>query len=115
MAVEDSQCRRYGGYGEAIYTLPGVNDGNAVIDDHITTLDGAVGDQREERVALLESDGPVDEVQLMVLSVNRTPSCKWEVIRQGSPAQAQQGRHRGQPRQPPGGAGCNVLVSGYAI
>lgn len=65
MAVEAGQYWDMMRHQETIYTLPGVNDGNAVINDHITTVDGAVGDQGEERVALLESDGPVNEVQLM--------------------------------------------------
>lgn len=55
--------------GQKLHTLPGVNNGNTVINDHITTLDRAVGDQREVGVALLESDGPVDKVQL-IWSVN---------------------------------------------
>lgn len=49
-------------------TLPGVDDGNTVIEDHITTLHRAVGDEREVRLALLESDGPVNKVELSPLA-----------------------------------------------
>jgi hypothetical protein len=45
-------------------TLPGINDGNIVIDDHITTINSAVGDEREVRLALLECDRPVDKIKL---------------------------------------------------
>lgn len=48
----------------SLLTLPGVNDGNTVINDHITALNSAVGDKREVRLALLESDRPVDKVKL---------------------------------------------------
>jgi hypothetical protein len=53
-------------------TLPGVDDGNAVIDDHITTINRAVGNKGEVRLALLESDGPVDKVELSRLVVARS-------------------------------------------
>lgn len=53
-------------------TLPGVNDGNIIVNDHIAALDVAVSDQREVGLALLESYGPVDEVQLMFRQPTKT-------------------------------------------
>lgn len=47
-------------------TLPGVDNGDTVVDDHVTTLDGAALDQREVGLALLESNGPVDQVEVQV-------------------------------------------------
>ena len=54
-------------------TLPGVNDGNTVINDHITAINSAVSDKGEVRLALLESDRPVDKVKLS-LSVAVRPN-----------------------------------------
>lgn len=45
-------------------TLPGVHNGNTIINDHITALDGAVGNEGEVGLALLEGNGPVNKVEL---------------------------------------------------
>jgi hypothetical protein len=49
---------------QGLLTLPCVNDGNTVVNDHITTLNGAALNEGEVRLALLESDGPVNQVEL---------------------------------------------------
>jgi hypothetical protein len=48
----------------SLLTLPGINDGNTVINDHITTLNSAVGDKGKVRLALLECDRPVNKIKL---------------------------------------------------
>lgn len=50
-------------------TLPGVDNGHAIVNDHIATLNGAVGDQREVIIALEERDGPVHQVQVQVVEL----------------------------------------------
>lgn len=50
--------------GELGHGLPGVNDGNAVVDDAVATRDSAALNEREVLVAGLEGNGPVDEVEL---------------------------------------------------
>lgn len=52
------------GLGQLGHGLPGVDDGDAVLDVDVAALDGAVGFQGEVVVAALEGDGPVDEVEL---------------------------------------------------
>jgi hypothetical protein len=47
-----------------LLTLPGVNNRNTIVNDHIATLDGAALNEGEVRLALLESNGPVDQVEL---------------------------------------------------
>lgn len=88
-------------------TLPGVDNGNIVIDDNVTTLDIAAGNQREVALALLESDGPVHKVKL-VSSVNCSLYCDGRYIRQGSQAQARRDTRQERTRQPRGGAGCST-------
>ena len=45
-------------------TLPGVDDGNVVLDNSVSTLNGATLDKREEDITSLEGNGPVHEVKL---------------------------------------------------
>lgn len=49
--------------------LPGVHNRNAIVNDHIATLDGAVGNEWEVRIALLEGNGPVNKVKLGLLAI----------------------------------------------
>ena len=53
--------------GELGHGLPGVNDGDAVVNVAVTALDVAAGLEGEELAAGLEGDGPVDEVELLFL------------------------------------------------
>lgn len=50
-------------------TLPGVNNRDTVVNDHITTLDRAALNQGEVGFTLLESHGPVNEVQVQVFEL----------------------------------------------
>lgn len=52
-----------------VLTLPSVDNGDTIVDNHITTLDRAALDQGEVRFALLESDGPVNKVQVQVFEL----------------------------------------------
>lgn len=47
-----------------ILTLPGVHNGNLVVDNNIAALDGAAFNTGEIRVSLLECHGPVNQVEL---------------------------------------------------
>lgn len=49
-------------------TLPGIDNRNIIVNDDITTLNSAVGNEREVVVTLLECNGPVDEVELSLLA-----------------------------------------------
>lgn len=53
--------------GELGHGLPGVNDGDAVVDNAVAAGDSAALDEREVLVAGLEGNGPVDEVELLFL------------------------------------------------
>ena len=50
--------------GELGHGLPGVDDGDVVVDHDITALNGAVLDEGEQLGAGGEGNGPVDEVEL---------------------------------------------------
>ena len=85
-------------------TLPSINDRDTIVNDDIATLHGAIGNQGEVRVALLECDGPVDKVELCLLVMPQLYQGLAN-IHQGSPAQAQQGKHLEKPPQLRDGAG----------
>lgn len=85
-------------------TLPGVDNRDAVVNDHITTLNGAIGNEWEVRIALLEGNRPVNKVKLGLSAIARD-LLNEITIRQDNPTQVQQGKHPKRPRQPPGGAG----------
>jgi hypothetical protein len=53
--------------GKLSHGLPGVDNGNVVLDFDIAPVDGAVLDEREVLVAGLEGNGPVYEVQVEVI------------------------------------------------
>lgn len=55
--------------------LPGVHNRNTIVNDHITTLDGAVGNEWEVRIALLEGNGPVNKVKLGLSAIAH--DCHW--------------------------------------
>jgi hypothetical protein len=57
------------GLGELGHGLPGVDDGDAVVNVAVTALDVAAGLEGEELLAGLEGDGPVDEVQVEVVEL----------------------------------------------
>lgn len=88
-------------------TLPGIDNRNIIVNDDITTLNIAVGDEGEVAVTLLECNGPVDEVELSLLA---NVLCKTHVfhIHQGTLAPAQQGSHPERPQQLQDGAGCST-------
>lgn len=57
------------GLGELGHGLPGVDDGDVVHNEDIAAFGIALGLQREEVVASLEGDGPVDEVKVEVFEL----------------------------------------------
>lgn len=57
------------GLGELGHGLPGVDDGDVVHDEDIAAFGIALGLHREEVVASLEGDGPVDEVKVEVFEL----------------------------------------------
>lgn len=57
------------GLGELGHGLPGVDNGDVVHDEDITAGSIALGLHREEVVAGLEGDGPVDEVKVEVFEL----------------------------------------------
>lgn len=50
-------------------TLPGVDNGDTIINNNITTLNIAALNQREVGLALLESNGPVNKVEIKVVEL----------------------------------------------
>jgi len=75
MAIDGESVSPYNCHGihpMGLLTLPGVDDGDTVINNHITTVDGAVSNKGEVVIALLESDGPVDKVELTLLVVTQS-------------------------------------------
>lgn len=47
-----------------LLTLPGVHNRDTIVNDHIATLDSAVGNEWEVRITLLEGNRPVNKVKL---------------------------------------------------
>lgn len=47
-----------------LLTLPGVHNRDTIVNDHVTTLDSAVGNEWEVRITLLEGNRPVNKVKL---------------------------------------------------
>jgi len=50
-------------------TLPGIDNGDTIINYNVTTLDIAALNQREVGLALLESNGPVNKVEIKVVEL----------------------------------------------
>lgn len=55
------------GLGQLGHGLPGVDDGDGVVDFDVAAGEGRALDEGEELAAGLEGDGPVDEVQVEVV------------------------------------------------
>ena len=109
--AEKRQLRAFFRQAKDEPTFPGIHDRDAIVNDHVTTLNGAVGNEGEVGVTLLEGNGPVNKVELDQLAEFLLLKDK-ALIHQGSPAPARQDTYRGRPPQFPGGAGCiqSVLV-----
>lgn len=93
------------GLGQLGHDLPGVHDGDGVVDGRFVLV---LLLQREQIGAGLESDGPVNEVELLRLATEPVHKRNFQHIRPGSPAPARPDTRPGPSRCRWGGAGSST-------
>lgn len=101
------------GLGQGDQGLPGVDEGDALVEVDLGVVAGGLGE--ELAAVLLESNGPVDEVELK----GSVSECfgRWRdsvYSRQGSRGRAPGGSRQEQPQRSPGG-GCCGAVSKHVL